>query len=97
MSTDFTGQIAIVTGAAAGIGHTIAARLAEQGARIVGVDIAPALADAIGGLPGEGHLAVSANIADASAGRRRGGSCRRRARRPDHPRELRRHRPLRSR
>lgn len=66
MSTDFTGQIAIVTGAAAGIGHTIAARLAEQGARIVGVDIAPALADAIGGLPGEGHLAVSANIADAS-------------------------------
>ncbi|GAA1294470.1 GolD/DthD family dehydrogenase [Brachybacterium alimentarium] len=67
MSTDFTGQIAIVTGAAAGIGHTIAARLAEQGARIVGVDIAPALADAIGGLPGEGHLAVSANIADASA------------------------------
>ncbi|MGP5673327.1 GolD/DthD family dehydrogenase [Brachybacterium alimentarium] len=67
MSTDFTGQIAIVTGAAAGIGHTIAARLAEQGARIVGVDIAPALADAIGDLPGEGHLAVSANIADASA------------------------------
>ncbi|MGO1981518.1 MAG: GolD/DthD family dehydrogenase [Brachybacterium alimentarium] len=67
MSTDFTGQIAIVTGAAAGIGHTVAARLAEQGARIVGVDIAPALADAIGGLPGEGHLAVSANIADASA------------------------------
>lgn len=66
MSTDFTGQIAIVTGAAAGIGHTIAARLAEQGAWIVGVDIAPALADAIGGLPGEGHLAVSANIADAS-------------------------------
>ncbi|GAA1310602.1 MAG: GolD/DthD family dehydrogenase [Brachybacterium sp.] len=66
MSTDFTGQIAIVTGAAAGIGHTVAARLAEQGARIVGVDIAPALADAIGGLPGEGHLAVSANIADAS-------------------------------
>lgn len=67
MSTDFTGQIAIVTGAAAGIGHTVAARLAEQGARIVGVDIAPALADAIGDLPGEGHLAVSANIADASA------------------------------
>ncbi|MGO2996223.1 GolD/DthD family dehydrogenase [Brachybacterium alimentarium] len=66
MSTDFTGQIAIVTGAAAGIGHTIAARLAEQGARIVGVDIAPALADAIGDLPGEGHLAVSVNIADAS-------------------------------
>lgn len=66
MSTDFTGQIAIVTGAAAGIGHTIAARLAEQGARIVGVDIAPALADAIDDLPGEGHLALSANIADAS-------------------------------
>ena len=66
MSTDFTGQIAVVTGAAAGIGQAIATHLAECGARIAGVDIAPTLADAVAELPGEGHLAVSANIADAT-------------------------------
>lgn len=66
MSTDFTGQIAVITGAAAGIGHTVATHLAERGARIAGVDIAPTLTEALAELPGEGHLAVSANIADAA-------------------------------
>lgn len=66
MSTDFTGQIAVITGAAAGIGHAIATHLAERGARIAGVDIAPTLEEALDGLPGEGHLAVRANIADAA-------------------------------
>lgn len=66
MSSDFTDQIAVITGAAAGIGQAIATHLAERGARIVGVDIAPALQDAIAALPGQGHLAVSANIADAA-------------------------------
>lgn len=67
MTTDFTDQIAVITGAAAGIGQAIATHLAERGARIAGVDIAPGLADAIAALPGEGHLAVTANIADATA------------------------------
>ncbi|APX33751.1 D-threitol dehydrogenase [Brachybacterium sp. P6-10-X1] len=66
MSTDLTGQVAVITGAAAGIGQAIATHLAERGARIAGVDIAPALAGAIAELPGEGHRAVSANIADAA-------------------------------
>ena len=43
--TPFTGQVAVVTGAASGIGEAIAIHLAERGARIAGVDIAPALAD----------------------------------------------------
>lgn len=67
MSTDFTEQIVVVTGAAAGIGNAIATYLAERGARIAGVDIAPALDEAIAALPGSGHLVVSANIADAAA------------------------------
>ncbi|MGO1977039.1 GolD/DthD family dehydrogenase [Brachybacterium tyrofermentans] len=63
--TPFTGQVAVVTGAASGIGEAIAIHLAERGARIAGVDIAPALADSVAALPGEGHLALTANIADA--------------------------------
>jgi len=67
MSTDFTGQTAIVTGAATGIGNSIAWYLARHGARIAGVDIAPELAEALAGLPGEGHLAVTADVSDPAA------------------------------
>ncbi|WP_193105105.1 GolD/DthD family dehydrogenase [Brachybacterium sp. FME24] len=66
MSNDFTDQIAVITGAATGIGNAIATYLAERGARIAGVDIAPSLQEALAALPGEGHLAVTANIADAT-------------------------------
>lgn len=67
MTRQFEDQIAIITGAAAGIGHAIATHLAERGARIVGVDISPALADALEDLPGAGHLALSADISDQAA------------------------------
>lgn len=67
MSTQFDGQIAIVTGAAAGIGNAISAYLAERGARIAGVDIAPTLADTLEALPGTGHLALHADISDQGA------------------------------
>ncbi|WP_422116310.1 GolD/DthD family dehydrogenase [Brachybacterium sp. UNK5269] len=67
MSQDFTDQIIVVTGAAAGIGSAIATHLAERGARIAGVDIAPTLDETIAALPGAGHLAVSANIAEAAS------------------------------
>ncbi|MFC7455985.1 GolD/DthD family dehydrogenase [Brachybacterium sp. GCM10030267] len=66
-SHDFAGQIAIITGAASGIGHAIATHLAERGARIAGVDIASGLDEAVAALPGAGHLPVSADISDADA------------------------------
>lgn len=39
MSTDLTGKVAIVTGAAQGIGEATIRKLAERGARVIGVDI----------------------------------------------------------
>lgn len=59
-----TDQIAIVTGAASGIGRAVATRLAHDGARIVGVDISPELETTLEGLPGQGHLAVRGNLTD---------------------------------
>ncbi|MBF6569008.1 MAG: SDR family oxidoreductase [Candidatus Binataceae bacterium] len=43
----FEGQNAIVTGAAQGIGKVIAARLASEGANVIGADLKPAIGKAI--------------------------------------------------
>lgn len=47
MSVELTDQVAIVTGAAQGIGAATARKLAERGARIVGVDIEGDLLQAV--------------------------------------------------
>lgn len=45
-STRHTGKVAIVTGAASGIGMATAARLAGEGARVIGCDVSQAALDA---------------------------------------------------
>ncbi|TDE09299.1 SDR family oxidoreductase [Jiangella asiatica] len=59
------GQTAIVTGAAAGIGLAVAARLAAAGARVHCVDVSPALADAVKEL--SGAVPVQADLTDRAA------------------------------
>jgi len=42
--TDFTGKVAIVTGAAGGVGSAVVRQLVERGASVVATDVAPAVA-----------------------------------------------------
>ncbi len=68
-SERFSGRIAIVTGAARGIGEGIAARLAEEGARVVLVDIIDALDETLERLAKAGHdvAGIRADATDPQA------------------------------
>ncbi len=67
-----TGQTAVVTGGANGVGRGIASILAREGARVAIADIDLAAAEAVAGtLTGEGHeaLAVAVDVTDATSTR----------------------------
>ncbi len=57
----FTGEVALVTGAASGIGHACAQLLLQQGAAVVGLDLNPAIADAASG---PAWLGVQCDVTD---------------------------------
>jgi NAD(P)-dependent dehydrogenase (short-subunit alcohol dehydrogenase family) len=66
--TRFAGQRALVTGAASGIGRTVARRLAAEGASVVGLDISQAgLEETFDSIPGARHLAVDVQSDEAVA------------------------------
>ncbi|GAA4459699.1 bifunctional aldolase/short-chain dehydrogenase [Phytohabitans houttuyneae] len=60
---EFTGEVALVTGAASGIGRACAEALRARGAAVVGVDVDPRIAES----GGEDHLGVSADVTDPEA------------------------------
>ena len=60
----FDGQVAVVTGAASGLGRASAVRLAAEGAHVVAVDVnGEGLAGVVGALPTE-SIAVVADVSD---------------------------------
>lgn len=66
---EFAGKVAVITGAASGIGNAVAHYFAERGARIVGVDLNDSINTAVAALPGGGHHAVARNLTEPGAAR----------------------------
>ena len=62
-----TGQVAIVPGAARGIGRGIAAVLAAEGARVVIADIDAAAAEQTAAELGEGAIAIATDVTDRAS------------------------------
>ncbi|MDH4170674.1 MAG: bifunctional aldolase/short-chain dehydrogenase [Acidimicrobiia bacterium] len=61
---ELTGQVAVVTGAASGIGRACARALLERGACVTGIDRSPSIADTFSGAAWHG---VAADVTDAGA------------------------------
>ncbi|MCU1350985.1 MAG: 3-oxoacyl-ACP reductase [Acidimicrobiales bacterium] len=68
-TTRFGGRVAIVTGAASGIGRATAQRLAADGAKVACVDRAPAVAETVAGIRADGGQAVGieADVTDQAS------------------------------
>jgi 2-dehydro-3-deoxy-L-rhamnonate dehydrogenase (NAD+) len=64
---DLEGRVAIVTGAAAGIGNAIAQRCAASGAAVALWDVNEAAAKAAASALGMGHLGIGLGVADETA------------------------------
>src|SRR3954468_10803179 len=64
----FDGRVAVVTGAARGIGFGVATRFAEEGASVAVLDLdESAAAEAAGRLPGEArHVGIGANVGSSA-------------------------------
>lgn len=65
MNVDLHGKVALVTGAARGIGRAIADAMAANGARVVYADVDLAVAlEAVAAAPGSGAIAMAMDVTD---------------------------------
>ena len=64
MPDDFAGRVALVTGAARGMGRATAERLAAGGAQVAVNDLDPGQTAAVAAAVGDGSIAVPGDIAD---------------------------------
>jgi 2-deoxy-D-gluconate 3-dehydrogenase len=60
-------DVAVITGAASGIGYEVATYFATRGARVVGVDLSDAVVELMPALPGDGHLGIARDLTDPAA------------------------------
>ena len=67
MQLDFSGKVALVTGAASGIGEAVARQLTTNGARVVVADLDLAGAEAVAESLGSGARARQLDVGDADA------------------------------
>lgn len=67
MEQKFAGKVAVITGAASGIGYTVAHHFAARGARIVGVDLSDSVGSLMAELPGTGHHGIARDLTDPEA------------------------------
>jgi 3-oxoacyl-[acyl-carrier protein] reductase len=63
----FDGRVAVVSGAARGIGFAIAQRFAEEGARVAVLDLDESASQDAAGKLGDGHLGVACNVGDTDS------------------------------
>lgn len=68
MSNEFSGRTVVVTGAASGIGNSVAHYLAARGARIFGVDLNDTVQAEMDKLPGIGHHGIAKDLTASGAG-----------------------------
>ena len=63
----FDGRVAVITGAARGIGLGCARRFAEEGARVAVLDLDEASASQAAQTLGEGHVGIGCDVSDAAS------------------------------
>ena len=66
-NAQFDGRVAVITGAASGIGQAVAELFAGRGARVVGIDRSDEVAAAVAALPGDGHHGIVADLTASGA------------------------------